>query len=82
MPLRHFYVLWILVALLGGASVFALVRVQEVQSHQNDALSALICHAEHAVKREPDITSQQRENALRFYQRQIRLEHLKGCPTP
>ena len=80
--MRHIYLLWILVALMGCASIFSLIQVQNVEHHQNDTLGALICHAEHAVKRTPDIPEKQRHEALRFYQRQIKLERLKPCSTP
>ena len=77
--MRNLHVLWALVLLLGAASVFALIRVEEVQAHQNDALSAIICHAEHLIRTTSDLNPPQRSRAIRFYQQQIRLEHLKAC---
>ena len=77
--MRHIYFLWGVIALLAVASLFSLVRVQMVQAHQNDALSAIMCHAEHLIRTSKGITPKQRHQAIRFYQDQIRLEHLKPC---
>ena len=77
--MRRETLLWIIVALVAVSNVVSHVQIGLVQAHQNDTLGALICHAEAAVKRAPGITEQQRLNALRFYQRQIKLEHLKPC---
>lgn len=76
---RREVLLWLVIAALAVSNVVSHVQIGLVQAHQNDALSALICHAEHAVKRTSGITEKQREQALRFYSRQIRFEHLKPC---
>ena len=54
-------------------------RITHVQEHQNDALSAIICHAEHLIRVSKGLTPQQRSQAVHFYEQQIRLEHLKPC---
>lgn len=77
--MRHFYVLWALVVLLAGATTFAIVQVENVQHHQNDALSAVICHAEKLVRQSKGLTPEQRQRALRFYDQQIKQEHLRPC---
>lgn len=77
--MRHLYVLWGLVALLAATSVFALVRVQEVQHHQNDALRSIICHAEKVVRTTPDLSAEQRARAIRFYRSSLSAAHLAPC---
>ena len=54
-------------------------RIEGVQRHQNDALRSIMCHAEHVVKAQPDITAKQRHEALRFYETSLVDAHLKPC---
>lgn len=57
-------------------------RFREVQHHQNDALSSLICRAEHIVQKtptSPQFTWQDKERALRFYRNAQKDSHLSPC---
>lgn len=76
---RQFLTLWVLLGVVAATSAFSAVAVVVEQQHQNDALSAVICHAEHLIRTSKGLTGDQRRQALHFYRRQIRLEHLKTC---
>ena len=56
------------------------LRIQHVQQHQNDAIHAIICRAEHVVRIQPDISAKRRREALRFYRQAAADAHLKPCP--
>lgn len=77
--MRHIHVLAVLIALLAGATTYAVFKVQQVQAHQNDALRSIICRAESVVRTSPDLTAKQRVRALRFYEQSIRDAHLRSC---
>ena len=76
------WIQWLTLALavcVSATTPILYFRIQDVQHHQNDALSAIMCHAEYVVRTQPGITAQQRRSALHFYEQQITLEHLKPC---
>ena len=77
---HHVAALWVAILLSLGVTLYGLVLVLRVQSHQNDALSALICHAETQTRKATYLPTRQRERSIRFFERQIRLEHLSPCP--
>lgn len=77
--MRHIYLLWFFLALLAAACVFALVQVQNVQHHQNDALRSIICRAETFVKADKQATPEQKQKALRFYEQALAGAHLAPC---
>lgn len=77
--MRHIHVLAVLIALLAGATTYAVFKVQQVQAHQNDALRSIICRAERVVRTSPDLTAKQRRQALNFYEQSITEAHLKPC---
>lgn len=77
--MRHIHVLATLIALLAAATVYSTLKIQEVQAHQNDALSSIICRAERVVRTSPDLTAKQRRQALNFYEQSITEAHLKPC---
>ena len=76
---RHLLLIWVAIAVLAGTTALSVYVALNTQAHQNDALSALICHAEAVVKNTKSYPPAQRRKALRFYQQQIRLEHLNPC---
>lgn len=71
--------MWVTIGLLSATLAVAFVWLADIAAHQNDALSAIVCHAEHVVRKTPGISAKQRHQALHFYQRQVVLEHLKPC---
>lgn len=76
---KHIIALWLVVAVVAAAAAVALLGVRDTQSHQNDALSAVICHAEHLVRKTDGLTRKQKQHTLSFYENQIKQEHLKPC---
>ena len=76
---HHVAALWVALLLSLGVTLYGLVLVLRVQHHQNDALSAVICHAETQTKKATYLPAAQRERSIRFFERQIRREHLKPC---
>lgn len=75
--MRHYYVLWSLLALLAAACVFSLVRVENVQHHQNDALRSIICFVEHREK--VTLPPKERQQAIEFWAKALADAHLKPC---
>lgn len=79
MIFRHLLSLWLAVILVAGAAGYAIYRGAEAQSHQNDALDAVMCRAEHVIRTTRGITAKQRRQGLRFYEQEISANHLKPC---
>lgn len=77
--MRHLMALWVLLALLTAATTFSLIRVQNVQHHQNDALHSIICSAERFIRNSKHETEQQKQQALKFYDDALSSAHLAPC---
>lgn len=78
----HQKLLWILVVVLTICMGAVAIDLYRVQTHQNDALDNLLCHAESIVRSTPvsvQFTLKDKQKALRFYQSNIRDNHLKPC---
>lgn len=67
------------VVALAIATPFLFYRIQDVQHHQNDALRAVICRAEHVVQTQPGIPAYKRLEAIKFYRGALSDAHLKPC---
>ena len=76
---RHLLALWVAICILAGTSGFAVWRGLTTQAHQNDALHAIICRAEHFVRTQPGISAAKRRQALRFYDQSLSDANLKPC---
>lgn len=80
-PINWIQWMTLLLALFMAFAFIALyLRIENVQKHQNDALRAIICRAEHVVRTQPDIPEKQRHDAIRFYRQSLAGAHLKPCP--
>lgn len=77
--MKHYYALWVVVTLLTAACVFSVLRVQDVQAHQNDAIESIICHAESFIKADKKLTLAQRNQSLRFYRQSLADARLPEC---
>lgn len=73
-------VLWIFVGLLACGVSAALFWVANVQRNQNVALQSIMCHAEHFIRADKQITPKQRQQGLRFYVNALRAASLPQCP--
>jgi len=81
--LKHYLVLMsVLLVIAAASSLFAFLRVQDVQRHQDTALRSIMCFAEGFVKKSPHATSQQKRQAIRFYNEALANAHLAPCPKP
>ena len=79
-PLNWIQWLTLALAAMTAASFIVLYnRITNVQAHQNDALHAIICRAEHFVRTQPGITAEKRQQALRFYDQSLSDANLKPC---
>lgn len=58
-----------------------ILRIQDVQHHQNDALHSIICQVEVAQKRSPLLTAQQKRQDLRFWDKALSDAHLASCDS-
>ena len=75
----HIALLWTLIGLQALSCIFALVRVQNVQSHQDRALRSIMCFAEGFVERSPHATPEQKRQAIQFYNEALSNAHLAPC---
>ena len=72
--------LWSVVVLaLAVSTPFLFYKIQDVQHHQNDALRAVICRAEHVVETQAGIPAHKRLEAIKFYRGALSDAHLKPC---
>ena len=77
--ISHIAVLYAAIIVLGLAVVFALIRTQEVQHHQDNALRSIMCFAEGFVEHSPHATAQQKMQAIQFYDEALSNAHLAPC---
>lgn len=75
----HLVVLWLLLLLTGIASTTAVLRVLDVQRHQNDALHAVICFSEHRYEVSKRVPEPQRRQAIRAFNQALAVAHLAPC---
>lgn len=58
-----------------------ILRIQNVQHHQNDALHSIICQVEAVQKHSPLLSAQQRRQDLRFWDKALSDAHLASCDS-
>ena len=75
----HIPLMWTLIGLLTAACIFAVVRVTDVQRHQNDALHSIICNAESFVRTSHRLTAEQKRQSLKFYDDSLAKARLAPC---
>ena len=81
-PLNWIQWLTLLLAVVSTmAFVILFLRIQHVQSHQNDALRSIICRAEKFVRTSHDLTPAQRRQALKFYEDSLSSIHAAPCES-
>ena len=76
------WIQWLTVLLIPATIIPIVIlfsQIQNVQKHQNDALHAIICHAERVVRTSTDLTTSQRWQALKFYRQSLADAHLSPC---
>lgn len=78
--MKHIYALLVLIALLAGATTYSIIKVLDVQAHQNDSLQSIICFQVHLIRSSHRLTATQRATDLRLADRAIKIGHLRFCP--
>lgn len=57
------------------------LKIQDVQNHQNDALHTIICKVELAQKHSPLLSAQQKRQDLLFWDKALSGAHLASCDS-
>jgi hypothetical protein len=70
----------VLVLALAVATTLLVIRVQQSNRNQNDAIRSVLCFFERRVKASPDITAAQKTRAIRLYGEALATIHEKRCP--
>jgi hypothetical protein len=77
--MREAAALWVLLAVAAVAVAFAFLRIQDVQSHQNDALHSIICFVQKRELASPVLTAKQKRQAVRFWVAALKNARLAPC---
>lgn len=72
-------IIWVMLATLFVMTAFAVIKVTDVQGHQNDALHSIICYVEYRQLQSPTITDAEKRQSVLFWKAALKRAALPPC---